>query len=199
MVACTRKAPHPSQPPGIRQMSRHARASRVLILSDTHGRLHPEIAALAEDVDVVVHAGDIGHPEVLARLAAGGAALVAVRGNNDTHQTWPADDHATLEALPLDAQLALPGGTLAVEHGHRANPVARRHALLRERHVGARLVVYGHSHRPCIDDSASPTVANPGAAGRSRTFGGSGCILLTASTATWRLTSRQFALDTWNS
>jgi len=93
--------------------------------------------------------------------------------------------------------LALPGGRLAVEHGHKVNPVARRHALLRARYPHARLILYGHSHRQLIDDQAMPWVVNPGAAGRSRTFGGSGCVLLTAGARRWELQAFQVPLAGW--
>jgi putative phosphoesterase len=168
--------------------------TRILLLSDTHGQVHPEILALAAEADAIVHAGDIGHPRVLEELSAAGRPLLAVRGNNDVPGKWPADALGVLEELPLTASLDLPGGRLAVEHGDRANPVARRHAVLRSRHAGARLVLYGHSHRQLIDDDAEPWVVNPGAAGRSRTYGGAGCVLLRATTEAWSLEALRFNL-----
>jgi uncharacterized protein len=169
--------------------------TRILLLSDTHGQVHPEILALAAGVDTIVHAGDIGHPRILEALAATGRPLVAVRGNNDVPTKWPAEAHGMLQELPLTSGLDLPGGRLAVEHGDRANPVARRHAVLRARHAGARLVVYGHSHRQLIDDDAEPWVVNPGAAGRSRTYGGAGCVLLHAAASGWSLEPLRFGLQ----
>lgn len=169
---------------------------RLLLLSDTHGCLHPRILALAGQVDAVVHAGDVGHPDVLTALAAGGADLSVVRGNNDVPAKWPGDALETLAQLPARLEVELPGGRLVVEHGDRANPAARRHAVLRARHAGARLVLYGHSHRQVIDQSDSPWVVNPGAAGRSRTFGGAGCVLLTATRRRWSLEALRFALET---
>jgi putative phosphoesterase len=166
--------------------------TRVLLLSDTHGQVHPKILALAAEVDAIVHAGDIGHPAVLDKLSAAGRPLLAVRGNNDVPAKWPADAHGLLEELPLATGLDLPGGRLMVEHGDRANPVARRHAMLRDRHAGARLVLYGHSHRQLIDDTAEPWVVNPGAAGRSRTYGGAGCVLLRATATKWSLEALRF-------
>jgi len=167
---------------------------RVLLLSDTHGRLHPEILALAGRVDRVVHAGDIGHPAVLTALAAACGDVIAVSGNNDIPAKWPPESRAILDALPAQAGLELPGGRLGIEHGHRVNPVARRHERLRERHPDARLVLYGHSHRQVIDRSATPWIVNPGAAGRSRTYGGPGCVLLTATQRRWSLEAFRFTL-----
>jgi putative phosphoesterase len=62
------------------------------VISDTHGLLRPEAVAALQGVDRIIHAGDVGGPEVLAALAAI-APVVAVRGNND-RGPWA-------EALPL--------------------------------------------------------------------------------------------------
>ena len=172
---------------------------RVLIVSDTHGKLHPAILELARRSDHAVHAGDIGSPGILQALSEAGKPCTAVRGNNDTPKTWPASCRQQLESLPLVASLQLPGGILAVEHGDRANPVARRHDLLRHRHPQARLIVYGHSHRLLIDREQLPRVINPGAAGRSRTYGGSSCIVLQITQGRWHLKPYRFELSSWNS
>jgi putative phosphoesterase len=169
----------------------------VLLLSDTHGRLHPGIRNLADKTDCVVHAGDIGHPDVLASLAAGGRRVIAVLGNNDTPGTWPTSARQQLGHYDRVAELALPGGRLVVEHGDRIKAAARRHERLRADHPGARLILYGHSHRQIIDDANTPWVVNPGAAGRSRTYGGAGCVLLTASERRWQLEAFQFPLSDW--
>ena len=58
----------------------------------------------------------------------------------------------------------------AVVHGHQIVSVERRHGWLRERYPDVRVVVYGHTHRRCIDRSARPWIVNPGAAGRNRAF-----------------------------
>ena len=52
------------------------------ILSDTHGYLHPAFKELFKDADYILHAGDIGTPEVLQQLEAI-APTIAVRGNID--------------------------------------------------------------------------------------------------------------------
>lgn len=165
---------------------------RVCILSDTHGVVDKRVLAEAARADVVVHGGDIGDAAVLDVLRDACNAVVAVLGNNDLPAKWPADQHPVLAALDAQARIALPGGILAVEHGHRVNPVAARHDKLRARHPDCRAVVYGHSHRLVIDRDADPWVLNPGAAGRARTFGGPSCLLLDAGPRRWRLTPRRF-------
>ncbi|MFA7386247.1 MAG: metallophosphoesterase family protein [Thiohalobacteraceae bacterium] len=164
---------------------------RVALLSDTHGTLDARIAAEVAACDYAVHAGDVGNAGVLAALQPR-RDLVAVRGNNDTATKWPAEDEDVLVALPTTGCLTLPGGTLAVVHGHRAGSVDRRHSRLRQQFPDARAIVYGHSHRLICDQDALPWVLNPGAAGRMRTFGGPSCLILLAAARGWRIEVRRF-------
>lgn len=164
-------------------MQRVRAGLRVLLIADTHGVLDERIAALARQCEAVVHGGDVGGMEVLEALA--GIAVHAVRGNNDVARKWRGDP-APLAALPETLTVELPGGVLAVDHGHRFAPAAR-HARLRAAYPQARAVVYGHSHRPVVDRARSPWVLNPGAAGRERTYGGPSALLLSASARIWRL------------
>jgi putative phosphoesterase len=168
-----------------------ASSLRIVIVSDTHGALDGRIADAAMRSDIVVHAGDIGSPEVLNALTPRGGRLIAVRGNNDVRGNWRQSHWELLESLPWESRLALPGGELVVIHGHRYGNPGRCHERMRSDYPDARLVVYGHSHRKCVDQSASPWILNPGAAGRVRTFGGPTFCLLLASCARWQLETRQ--------
>ena len=163
-----------------------------MILSDTHGELDDRIAEEAARSSIVVHAGDVGSREVLDSLIPRDGRLIAVRGNNDVRDKWRQSDWELLESLPWEARLALPGGQLVVVHGHRYGYPGRSHERMRGDYPDARLVVYGHSHLRCTDRSALPWIVNPGAAGRVRTFGGPSFCLLRASSARWRIESRQF-------
>jgi len=170
------------------------RSVRVGIIGDTHGALDARVLSALAGCDTVVHAGDVGGDEVLAALSRTGASVVAVRGNNDVAGKWlRCGDRNGPDALPESAALELPGGTLAVVHGHRVLPASDRHRKLREQFPRARLVVYGHSHRLCIDRGAVPWLVNPGAAGRARTFGGPSLVVLDAAGERWRLAERRFA------
>ena len=162
---------------------------RVAIVSDTHGHLDPRIAKVVERCRIAVHAGDIGSGAVLDALARPGRQVAAVRGNNDVASKWDPGEYRRLEQLPWEAELSLPGGRLAVIHGHQIARVERRHGWLRERYPDARVVVYGHTHRRCIDCGDRPWVVNPGAAGRDRTFGGPSLVVIDvdADAARWRL------------
>jgi putative phosphoesterase len=164
---------------------------RVALIADTHGVLDPRIADAVRRCDFAVHAGDVGSHGVLQALAPR-RELVAVAGNNDTIAKWPEQEHAVLSELPEEARLELPGGRLVVVHGDRISPAGQRHARLRRRYAGARLVVYGHSHRLVCDQAGDPWVVNPGAAGRSRTFGGPSMVLLTAGARRWSLEPRRY-------
>lgn len=132
---------------------RAARVSRAIVglISDTHGLLRPEALAALAGSDHVVHAGDIGDPTILERLA-GIAPLTAVRGNNDV-EPWA-------RALPLTARLDVAGVRVLVVHDFAdldAQDVA-----------GVDVVVCGHSHRPRIDRTGGVLVVNPGSAGPRR-------------------------------
>ncbi len=165
---------------------------RVALISDTHGVLDERIAELVCSCDAVVHAGDIGGSQVLQALKPRSNLILAIKGNNDVAAKWPGDETRLLSKLPDHAYLDLPGGRLTVVHGDRFNPVRRRHEKLRQAFSDSRAIVYGHSHRLTIDDTQIPWVLNPGAAGRSRTYGGPSCLVLTATVGNWRLETRRF-------
>jgi uncharacterized protein len=122
------------------------------VISDTHGLLRPEALAALAGSDVIIHAGDVGSPEVIERLRAI-APTFAVRGNNDT-ASW-ADDLPEMRAVTV--------GGLRFWVVHEAarvtvDPVAARLAC----------VVTGHSHRPSIQTRDGILHLNPGSAGPRR-------------------------------
>ena len=160
---------------------------RIALVSDTHGQLDPRIVEVVERCRVAVHAGDIGGVAVLDTLARSDRRVVAVRGNNDVDSKWDPGEHGRLAGLAWEAVLSLPGGVLAVTHGHQKENFDRRNRWLRERYPDARVVVYGHTHRRCIDRSARPWLVNPGAAGRNRTFGGPSLVVIDVDDSRWRL------------
>jgi putative phosphoesterase len=122
------------------------------VISDTHGLLRPEALTALAGADLILHAGDIGAPEILSQLAAL-APLVAVRGNND-RGPW-----AT--AIPERAEARLGGVRLYVLHDlHELDldPAA----------AGYDAVVAGHSHRPACERRGEVLYFNPGSAGPRR-------------------------------
>lgn len=153
---------------------------RIVILADTHGFLDPRIAERMAGATLIVHAGDVGQG-VVEELAALGDEVILVAGNNDPQDCpWP-------QAVRRD----LPGGQLAVMHGHQW-PARTRHRRLRAEFPEARAVVCGHSHRRVLETDAAPWLLNPGAAGKSRAYGGPGYIELTAEATGWDVESVVF-------
>ncbi|MDH3282132.1 MAG: metallophosphatase family protein [Gammaproteobacteria bacterium] len=165
---------------------------RILIISDTHGFVDPRIVTMAGTCEITVHAGDILDPAVLDELRPHSGELVAVKGNNDVPEKWPRSGHRLLQQLPEQHMLDLPGGRLAVEHGHQIWDTRNYHFRLRRRHPGVRAIVYGHSHHQVCDTAENPWVLNPGAAGRVRNHGGPSCLVLHAGKRRWRVDEHRF-------
>jgi putative phosphoesterase len=161
---------------------------KVGIISDTHGFVDPRVVEVLAGCDVVVHGGDVGSSEVLDAIARACPRVIAVVGNNDVPSKWI----GAKAALPREARVELPGGSLVVVHGDRVLPVARRHDRLRAMYPDAHVVVYGHSHRRVIDTTAEPWIVNPGAAGRARTYGGPSVLVLSASRRRWTIEEQVF-------
>jgi uncharacterized protein len=128
------------------------KAHRLGIISDTHGLVRPEAVTALEGVDMIIHAGDIGKPEVLEALRAI-APVVAVRGNNDTG--------AWAQALAETEVVEVGRVALYVLHDVKAldlDPVA----------AGFAAVISGHSHRPALMTRQGVLFLNPGSAGPRR-------------------------------
>jgi uncharacterized protein len=128
------------------------RETIVGLISDTHGLVRPEALAALDGSEFIIHAGDIGRPEVIDDLQAI-APTFAVRGNIDT-QDW-----AT--ALPP---------TEAVEVGEVLFWVLHEiaHLDLDPAAAGFAAVVFGHSHQPSIETRDGVLYVNPGSAGPRR-------------------------------
>jgi uncharacterized protein len=124
---------------------------RIGILSDTHGLFRPELGAAFEDVDLIIHAGDVGKKEVLDALKRI-APVVAVRGNVD-RGTW-ADELSKTEIVDADNAL------IYVIHDVNELDLDPR--------VGFKSVISGHSHRPKIVTREGVLYINPGSAGPKR-------------------------------
>jgi putative phosphoesterase len=125
---------------------------RVGLISDTHGLMRPSALAMLHEVAHIIHAGDIGRPDVLSALGVL-APVTAVCGNNDT-DAWAA-------GLRTEETLELSGVRIYVLHdlkSIRLDPVA----------AGFRVVVSGHSHRPKVEERNGVLYVNPGSAGPRR-------------------------------
>ena len=127
-------------------------ASRIGLISDTHGLVRPQALDWLRGSDRIVHAGDIVDPAILAQLAAL-APLTVVRGNND-RGAWAED-------LPLTARLQVEEVGVWVLHDLAD---LRRHPAP----PGTRVVVCGHSHKPRVHEQDGLLLVNPGSAGPRR-------------------------------
>ena len=122
------------------------------VISDTHGLLRPEAVQALRGVDRIIHAGDVGDPQVLAALESI-APVSAVRGNND-RGGWA-------QALPHTQLIDAAGSLIYVIHDVAEldlDPAA----------AGISVVVAGHSHRPDQHERDGVLWFNPGSAGPRR-------------------------------
>lgn len=123
------------------------------LISDTHGLLRPGALRALADVEMILHAGDVGGTSILERLRQV-APTRAVYGNVDPKN-----------ALPSAIDVELEGLHVHVSHGHEiGSPTPER---LVERY-GADIIIYGHTHKALMRRIGSTLVINPGAAGPRR-------------------------------
>jgi putative phosphoesterase len=122
------------------------------VISDTHGLLRPEVEERLAGVDHIIHAGDIGDPEIVPRLRAI-APTTVIRGNVDT-QEWA-------QEFPDWDAVTLAGRSISVLHDLgdlNLDPVT----------AGFDIVISGHSHRPRVETIDGVLYLNPGSAGPRR-------------------------------
>jgi putative phosphoesterase len=122
---------------------------KLVILSDTHGLLRPQVLHLLRNADAILHAGDINRQAVADTLGQY-APLYLVRGNND--KDWAA-------AIPLSLQVTLGGVTFYMVHNKQDIPADLS---------GVDVVVYGHSHKYAQTDKDGVLWLNPGSCGPRR-------------------------------
>jgi uncharacterized protein len=124
----------------------------VGLISDTHGLLRPEAKAFLRGSDYIVHGGDIGDAGILDELA-GIAPVTAIKGNND-HGSW-AEQRRETEFLQVGEVLMYVIHDIAQLD---IDPAA----------AGVRVVVFGHSHKPSIEERNGVLYVNPGSSGPRR-------------------------------
>jgi uncharacterized protein len=122
------------------------------VISDTHGLLRPEALAALKGSDYIIHAGDIGDPQILDHLATI-APVTAVRGNVD-HGEWA-------QKIPATNVLEIGEVSIYVLHNLKEldlKPEAAKFSV----------VIYGHSHVPKREFKNGVLYLNPGSAGPRR-------------------------------
>jgi putative phosphoesterase len=148
-----------------------ANIKTIGLISDTHGLLRPQAVAALRGSDLIIHAGDVGKPEILDELRKL-APVHAVRGNVDT-EAW-----AT--ALPETAVVEVGAEQIYVLHDLNQldlNPAA----------AGFRMVISGHSHKPAQVERNGVLYVNPGSAGPRRFSLPITVARMDVTTSTWML------------
>jgi uncharacterized protein len=124
------------------------------LISDTHGLLREEAVRALRGSDLILHAGDVGGPEILKRLETI-APVVTVRGNVDT-DAWG-------RSLPLTE--AISAGPAMIHMIHILQDLDVSPAA-----AGFQIVVSGHSHKPGQVEKDGVLYINPGSAGPRRFY-----------------------------
>lgn len=122
------------------------------LISDTHGLLRDEAVQALKGSELIIHAGDVGKPEILDALKAV-APVVAVRGNIDT-AAW---------ALTLPTTAVAEAGSATIYVLHDVHQLDLDPAA-----AGFQIVVSGHSHKPSRTERGRVLYLNPGSAGPRR-------------------------------
>lgn len=125
---------------------------KVGLISDTHGLLRSEVFAALDGSDLILHAGDVGDPEILSNLKSI-APVFAVRGNVDT-EPWA-------RQLPETQVIETRHATIYMLHDVHAMDLDPRAA-------GFHMVISGHSHQPACEERNGVLYINPGSAGPRR-------------------------------
>jgi uncharacterized protein len=134
-------------------MAESMRNAAILgLISDSHGLLRPEALAALRGSDLIIHAGDVGKPEILDQLRSI-APVIAIRGN--------IDKGAWADQLPPTAVVEAHSARIYVLHDLKEldlNPVD----------AGFHIVISGHSHKPGQTERSGVLYINPGSAGPRR-------------------------------
>ena len=122
------------------------------LISDTHGLLREEALRALRGSHLIIHAGDVGEPEIIEQLAQI-APVVAVRGNIDTGP-W---------ALALPETVVVDCGPIRIYVLHDVNALDLKPAV-----AGFHIILSGHSHKPAQSERDGVLYLNPGSAGPRR-------------------------------
>jgi putative phosphoesterase len=123
--------------------------AKLGLISDTHGLLRPDAVAALQGSELIVHAGDVGKPEILDALRRV-APVVAVRGNIDS-APWAQD------LLLTETVQAGSTRILVIHNVHELDSDS-----------GFDIVISGHSHKPAQFERGGVLYVNPGSAGPRR-------------------------------
>lgn len=126
---------------------------KVLIISDTHARdKNVEVVLEKEgNIDLLIHLGDIEGSEIYIETLADCPCEI-VKGNNDYFSDLPSE-----KVLNIGKYKAF------ITHGHYYNvSVELRTIVMEGIEREADIVMFGHIHRPVLEEMHGVTVLNPG-------------------------------------
>ena len=142
---------------------------RIVILSDTHGLLRPQVLEELQKADVILHAGDLDDRETYEALDWF-ENFHAVRGNCDAY--WFND-------LPDTLRLEVEGVRFFLIHDRSRLPC---------RPANTDVVVFGHTHLPCAEERNGALWLNPGSCGPRRCGKPASLCRMEAEAGAYRLT-----------
>ena len=135
---------------------------KILIVSDTHGRLTnlEKVLKKTGPIDRMIHLGDVEGDEANIRSLVR-VPVDMVAGNNDY-----------FSALPSEMKIELGTHKALLTHGHHYF-VSMGHEMLREeaKKRGVDIVMYGHTHRPSLEEEKDLVTLNPGSVSYPRQAG----------------------------
>lgn len=150
------------------------------LISDTHNQLSEDINRIFKDVDIILHAGDIGYSLILESLSKI-APVEGVYGNTDLY---------TVSSI-LPSQLNLNLGGLNIFIKHDIGDINFYHAKLKsiKKDLMPDIIIFGHTHKPFFKKIQRTYFINPGSASKSR--GGIPCSVMRLIISEGKLTDHQ--------
>jgi putative phosphoesterase len=124
------------------------------VISDTHGKLNEKVKGVFENVDIIIHCGDIGNRDILRELE-NIAPIYAVLGNTDKPFVYP--------GLKSSSTFQVNGLNILIKH--EFDPGYKKHI---KRVESFDLVFFGHTHMPFIKRQNGILFVNPGSASQGR-------------------------------
>ena len=127
---------------------------KIGIISDTHSLLRPEVYKVFNEMELILHAGDIGERDIIIELEAI-APVYAVLGNNDYGLPYKIKEHQIFQ---------LQNRTIQLQHIFKNVPKVSDIPKTAIKNI----IVFGHSHKPFNKHIGDTLYFNPGSAGPRR-------------------------------
>jgi len=146
---------------------------KIAVVSDTHGFFDTRLPEVLAGAEAVLHAGDVGSQEVLDELGRI-APVHAVRGNLDPpNLNLPPSLKLEFESVQVEVVHQLPVPQAELQKWADGKLLAKVHperleAFAKNFDPATRVVIFGHSHQPCLLTLRHILFFNPGSAGKQR-------------------------------